>query len=97
MAKEVLCTAGVVEAPEAKEIGLLNGLVDPDKRMPKAIEIAGHIANNDPRMVQGIKRLMIDNVGTPWRDMHANEYIAVSENLAPPPIAEGFSEFLEKK
>ena len=32
-----------------------------------------------------------------WRDMHANEYIAVSENLAPPPIAEGFSEFLEKK
>ena len=65
--------------------------------MPKTIEIARQIADNDPRMVQGIKQLIINNVGTPWRDMHANEYIAVSENLAPPPIAEGFSEFLEKK
>jgi len=97
VAKELLFTARVVEAREANQIGLLNYVEAPDKLMPKTIEIARQIADNDPRMVQGIKQLMINNVGTPWRDMHANEYIAVSENLAPPPIAEGFSEFLEKK
>ena len=97
VAKELLFTARVVEAREANQIGLLNYVEAPDKLMPKTIEIARQIADNDPRMVQGIKQLMINNVGTHWRDMHANEYIAVSENLAPPPIAEGFSEFLEKK
>ena len=96
-AKELLFTTRVVESEEALQIGLLNHLVHSDDLMEKAREIGRLIAGNDARMVQGIKRLMIDNVGTPWRDMHANEYIAVSENLAPPPIAEGFSEFLEKK
>ena len=97
VAKELLFTARVVGAREASQIGLLNYVEASDKLMPKAIEVARQITDNDPRMVQGIKRLMISNVGTLWHEMHTNEDTAVSENLAPPPIEEGFSEFLEKR
>ena len=72
-AKELLFTGRVVEAEEALQIGLLNHLVPSDELIPKAVEIAQLIAANDERMVQGIKEIMVDNVGAGWRLMHDNE------------------------
>ena len=59
VAKELLFTARVVEAEEAYRIGLLNHLVPSEQLMDKAMELASLIAANDPRMVQGVKDLLI--------------------------------------
>ncbi len=96
-AKELLFTARVVQAEEAFSIGLLNHLVSVDELMPKAIEIGQQIAANDPRMVQGIKELMIDDVGQSWRWMYDNESEAQKGKLKPTPVEEGFAEFLSRK
>ncbi len=96
-AKELLFTARVVEAEEAYQIGLLNHLVSVDALMPKAMEIAQQIAANDPRMVQGIKELMIDDVGESWRWMYDNEASAQKGKLKPTPVEEGFAEFIARK
>lgn len=96
-AKELLFTARVVEAEEAFQIGLLNHLVSSDELMPKAMEIARQIAGNDPRMVQGIKELMIQDVGAGWRDMYDNEAEARDGKLSATPVEEGFKDFIARK
>ena len=97
IAKELLFSARVVGAEEAYRIGLLNHLVNSDDLMPKALEIARQIAANDPRMVQGIKALMIDDVGEGWRWMYDNEASAQKGKLKPTPVEEGFAEFIARK
>jgi enoyl-CoA hydratase len=97
VAKELLFTARVVEADEAYRIGLLNYLVPSDQLMPKAVEIARQIAENDPRMVQGIKELMIRDLGIAWERMYENEQEALATKLKPTPLKEGFKKFLDRK
>ncbi len=96
-AKELLFTGRVVEAEEAFQIGLLNHLVPSEELMPKAMEIAKLIAANDARMVQGIKDLMLDNIGAGWRQMHDNEVAARETKLTATTVEEGFKEFLDRK
>ncbi len=96
-AKELLFTARVVEAEEAFQIGLLNHLVSADELMPKAMEVARQIAVNDPRMVQGIKELMIQDVGVGWRGMYENEAEARDGKLSATPVEEGFKDFIARK
>ena len=96
-AKELLFSARVVEAEEAYRIGLLNHLVSADALMPKAMEIARQIAANDPRMVQGIKELMMEGVGERWRWMYENEAAAQKGKLRPTPVEQGFAEFIARK
>ena len=97
IAKELLFTARVVEAEEAYRIGLLNHLVPADQLMDKAMELAGLIADNDPRMVQGVKELLIDDIGEGWRRHYDNEIDAQATKLAPTPVLEGFKPFLDRK
>ena len=96
-AKELLFTARVVRAKEAYRIGLLNHLVAADLLLPKAMEIGRQIAANDSRMVQGIKELMIEDVGRGWEKMHENELEAQAGKLSPTPFREGFRGFLDRK
>ena len=97
IAKELLFSARVVDAEEAYRIGLLNHLVSSNELMPKALEIAGQIAANDPRMVQGIKELMLEDVGNSWRWMYDNESAAQKGRLKATPVEEGFAEFIARK
>ena len=96
-AKELLFTARVVQAEEAYRIGLLNHLVSADMLLPRAMEIGKQIAANDSRMVQGIKELMIEDVGRSWKEMHENELEAQAGKLSPTSIREGFRSFLDRK
>ncbi len=96
-AKELLFTARVVQAQEACRIGLLNHVVAADLLLPKAMEIGRQIAANDSRMIQGIKELMIEDVGRGWKEMHESELEAQSGKLSPTPIREGFRSFLDRK
>ena len=96
-AKELLFTTRVVEAQEALDIGLINHLVDSSELMDKAREIGRLIAGNDARMVQGIKSLLVNDIGSEWRDHYDNEHKAQAEELKPTPILEGFKPFIDRK
>ncbi len=96
-AKELLYTGRAIGAAEAERIGLLNQVVPCATLLTHSIEMARQIAANDPRMVQGIKKLLDDGVGAPWRERFDNEQNARKSKLKANSPKEGFKAFLEKK
>ncbi|MEE9157958.1 MAG: enoyl-CoA hydratase/isomerase family protein [Gammaproteobacteria bacterium] len=96
-AKELLYTGRVVEAKEAERIGLLNQLVPSEKLLDTAIEMAQLISENDARTVQGIKRLLHEEIGMCWRDRYDHERNARATWLRPNHPRESFKEFLTRK
>ena len=97
MAKELLFSGRVVEAEEAKEIGLLNRLVPSGELLSTARELAMLIAKNTPAMVQGIKELLNEGIGTSWSERLQMERDILSGRLKPKHPREGFKEFLDRK
>ena len=96
-AKELLCTGRVVAAEEAERIGLLNQIVPTAKLREAAIELAQMIAKNDARMVQGLKRLLHEQLGMGWRERYDNEEEARATWLLAGHPREGFKDFLSRK
>jgi enoyl-CoA hydratase/carnithine racemase len=96
-AKELLYTARAVKADEALQINLLNKIVPSSELLDAAVEMGRQIAGNTPEMVQGIKRLLIEDAGRGWLEMYEAEKHALSNDLKPSPIAEGFRDFLSRK
>ena len=97
MARELLFTGREVQAEEAYRIGLLNRLVPSDQLMPTALEMARAIAASNPRMVQGIKQLLIEGIGSSWEQMRHNEDEARSGELEDEPVEESFRSFYERR
>ena len=97
IAKELIFTGRVVEPEEALEYRLLNRLVAPEQVLPSALEIAAVIAGNDPRMVQGAKRLLHKGIGAGYRRQLDNERNAGANELKATSIEEGFKDFIERK
>ena len=96
-AKELLFTGRPVKAEEAERIGLVNQLVPCAQLRDTALAMAKQIGENDPRMVQGIKKLVDDGVGTVWRERFDAEQNARKGRLKANSPREGFKSFLEKK
>jgi len=96
-AKELLYTGRPVKAEEAERIGLLNQIVPCAQLRESALEMAKQIAANDARMVQGIKQLLHDDVGLPWRERFDAEQNARKNKLKANSPREGFKAFLERK
>ncbi|MGZ8424581.1 MAG: enoyl-CoA hydratase/isomerase family protein [Candidatus Binatia bacterium] len=96
-AKELLFTGRPIRAEEAERIGLLNQVVPSSQLLDSAIAMAKQIGDNDPRMVQGIKRLLDDGVGAPWRERFDAEQNARKNKLKANSPREGFKAFLERK
>ena len=97
IAKELLFTGREVDAEEAYRIGLLNHLVPSTQLMEKAREIGRTIANNHPDAVQGIKRLLIDNLGSQWSQMNKREREFITSKLKVLGVEEAFKDFLSRK
>src|ERR1700732_3227855 len=96
-AKELLYTGRIVAAEEAERIGLLNQVVPAARLIDTALEMAQAIAKNDARMVQGIMRLLHQEIGMGWRDRFNTEEDARATWLAAGHPREGFKEFLGRK
>ncbi|MFN8526219.1 MAG: enoyl-CoA hydratase/isomerase family protein [Chloroflexota bacterium] len=96
-AKELLFTAREVKAEEAYRIGLLNQMVPSAELRDAAIAMGRQIAGNTPEMVQGIKQLLIQDIGRGWKDMYDAEKHALATDLKPSPVREGFKDFLSRK
>jgi enoyl-CoA hydratase/carnithine racemase len=96
-AKELLYTGRVVDAEEAERIGLLNQIVPAARLRETAIQMGRTIAGNDARMVQGIKRLLHEDVGMPFRERFDNEETARATWLTSGHPREGFRDFLSRR
>jgi enoyl-CoA hydratase/carnithine racemase len=96
-AKELLYTGRDVLADEAERIGLLNQVVPSAQLRDTALEMARMIAGNDSRMVQGIKRLVHEDIGLSWRERYDNEETARATWLTSAHPREGFKDFLARK
>jgi enoyl-CoA hydratase/carnithine racemase len=96
-AKELLYTGRLVKAEEAERIGLLNQLVPCADLRETSIQVAQLISKNDSRMVQGIKRLLHEDIGMDWRGRYDNEQSARKTYLKANSPREGFKDFLARK
>jgi len=96
-AKELLYTGRPIRAEECERIGLLNQVVPSGELLAVSIAMAKQISENDPRMVQGIKKLLDDGVGTLWRERFDAEQNARKNKLKANSPREGFKAFLERK
>ena len=96
-AKELLYTGRVVNAEEAERIGLLNQVVPAARLLDTCIEIGQMIAKNDARMVQGLKRLLHEQIGMGWRERYDHEEQARATWLLAGHPREGFKDFLSRK
>lgn len=54
-AMELIYTGRIIDADEAERIGLLNALVEPDRLMPTALELAGRLAQG-PTIALGLAK-----------------------------------------
>ncbi len=97
MTKEILFSGREVLAEEAYHIGLINHLIPSEQVMDKALEIARTIAGNHHRSVQGVKELLIGNVGKSWKEMWQAEIDARRTKYKGVPIEEGFKDFIARK
>src|SRR3989454_527485 len=73
VAKELLFTARIVEAPEAHRIGLLNHLVPCAELRDKTMWLATTIAKNKRESVMGVKALLLRDLGCDLEEQWANE------------------------
>ena len=96
-AKELLYTGRLVKAEEAERIGLLNQIVPCAALRETSIAMAQLISKNDTRMVQGIKRLLHEDIGMDWRGRYDNEQTARKTYLKANSPREGFKDFLARK
>lgn len=96
-AKELFYTGRVVNAEEAERIGLLNQVVPSAELLDTALQMGRLISENDPRMVQGIKRLLHEDIGLSWRQRFDGELNARQTTLKANHPREGFRDFLQRK
>ena len=65
--------------------------------MEETMEMADLIANSHPAMVQGIKKLLHQDIGMAFEEQWQNEKDAVTTWLKPVSPREGFRDFLARK
>jgi len=96
-AAELLFTGDVIDAPTAREIGLVSRVVPHEVVVSSALDIAHRIASNPPLAVQKIKHGLRRALDPDWTDLG----IWVSESLAElfktDDHREGVKAFLEKR
>lgn len=93
-----LCLTGeIISAEEAHRIGLVSILTDDSEVMPRAMQLARHIAKLPPIAVAQIKELIIAGPDAPLATALALERKAVQLLFATRDKQEGMEAFLEKR
>src|SRR5216684_1477278 len=96
-ARDLLLTGRIIEAAEAKEMGLVNEIVVPEKLMDRAKELADILIAASPSSLTRAKRLMTSAAAA---SVDADLERAVLENArirCTPDFQEGLASFLEKR
>ncbi len=96
-ARDLLLTGRIFDAQEALRLGLINEIVEPDKLMDRAHELAAHLLENSPMSLGCTKRLLTEHARF---ELDAQIESAVRENAAIRQTAdfrEGVTSFVEKR
>lgn len=96
-AAELLFTGEIIDAEEAKAIGLVGYCVPHEELMDKAMEIAGKIAGNPPLAVQALKAGLRRTVEPDWRDVGRWASEQIRHLRGTEDSKEGVAAFLEKR
>jgi enoyl-CoA hydratase/carnithine racemase len=94
---EALVTGEFLGAARARELGLVNRVVSPDRLGHETRELALQVASKLGAAVRIGKRAFYDQVQVPLADAYAMTGAAMVENMLLPPTDEGISAFLEKR
>jgi len=97
VARDLLLTARIFGAEEARELGLVNRVVPPAQLLSAAREVAAELMQNSPESLRLTKRLLarVDEDELNRRlDLGIAESVAIRDT---PELREGLSAFLEKR
>jgi len=97
MAKELLFSARIIEAPEAHRIGLLNHLVPSDQLRQKTMELATQIAANHRGAVVGIKALLLQDMALDLEGQWAAERDYTTRVMRGAKAETAFPDFIKRK
>jgi enoyl-CoA hydratase len=84
-------------AEEAHRIGLINEIVAPDRRLPRAEELASQIAENGPFAVQACKESVLRTSGVPLDEALRIESEYAQRVFSSEDAVEGPRAFIEKR
>ncbi len=96
-AADLIFTGRLVDAAEAKELGLVNEVLPPEKLMPRALEIAGEIVRNAPIAVRQTKQSLYASLGGTLDAALAREAAAQSIDYGTADLLEGITAAREKR
>ncbi|HEU5194084.1 MAG TPA: enoyl-CoA hydratase-related protein [Methylomirabilota bacterium] len=96
-AMDLLLTARLIDATEAARLGLINQVVEAERVLPTALEIAERIAKNSPSAVQAVKQQISATIAD-----HAKSREALDQELGDrvrggKDFPEGVAAFREKR
>ncbi|AGK61187.1 short chain enoyl-CoA hydratase [Archaeoglobus sulfaticallidus PM70-1] len=97
MAKKLVLTGEIISAEEAYRIGLVDELVDEDKLMDRAMEIARRICEKSPIAVAFAKRALNSSNSMNLHDGLEYELSLFSILFSTEDAKEGMNAFLEKR
>lgn len=96
-AAELLFTGEVIDAGQAREVGLVSRVVAHDELMPAALALAARIAANPPLAVQKIKQGLRQALDPDWAGLGEWVSRSLGELFATEDHREGVRAFLEKR
>jgi enoyl-CoA hydratase/carnithine racemase len=97
-ALDLLLSARVVLAEEARELGLVNQVVPPEQLLPVALDYARDLArNSSPTSMSVIKRQVLRHLDLPLDEAMAESDALMAQSLRRPDFAEGVASFVERR
>ncbi|HEY1798681.1 MAG TPA: enoyl-CoA hydratase-related protein [Stellaceae bacterium] len=96
-AMDLLLTGRLVDAAFAEKIGLINGIVEPDRLMTWALETADAIAANSPSAVQAVKEQLSTTSADFAKSREALEQTLGDRVRTSTHFTEGVAAFREKR
>jgi methylglutaconyl-CoA hydratase len=96
-ARDLLLTGRIFSADEALRLGLVNEIVDPDRLLPRAYELARTLMENSPASLRATKELLSQTVN---EELDRGLETSIEENARirqTHDFREGINAFLEKR
>jgi enoyl-CoA hydratase len=96
-ARELILTGQIIDAAEARAIGLVNAVFPADELMPKVLEAARKIASMGPLAVAAAKRVLLRGEDVPLPAANELEATAFASLFGSADQREGMKAFVEKR
>jgi enoyl-CoA hydratase len=96
-AKELILTGRTVDADEALERGLVNGVTEPEDLMPRVLELADQLAAKSPLTLEAAKEAVNRSLAGEHAENLEREADRFGELFASEDAKEGLTAFAEKR